>query len=160
VVQPPLGRAARDANEFPTILDSMARRSQITFDGLLITSNIDLPPTPQRAYTQVLRTGAVEAIASSLARGRNHDSIILPQIDAIVIRYSGVYVQALHALGVEPPFAILASLIDVKGMKVLEEFVPAGALWEDMPSTILTQEQYHFVETIFDSIPVDDGRPR
>jgi len=98
-------RAARDPNEFPTILDTMARRHQITFDGLLITSSLDPPPKPQRAYTQLHRTGAVEAVASSLARGQNHDSLVLPQLDAIIIRYSGLYMHSLHALGIEPPFA-------------------------------------------------------
>jgi hypothetical protein len=28
--------------------------------------------------------------------------------------------------------------------------------WEDMASTHLTQDQYHFVETIVDSVPADD----
>src|ERR1700730_5176400 len=152
----PFNRAARDPNEFPTILNTTARQHQITFDGLLITSNLDLPPIPQRAYTQVHRTGAVEAVASSLARGENHDSLILAQLDAIIIRYSGLYMHSLHALGIEPPFAVLTSLIGVKGMKVLKEFAPVGALWGDMPSTALTQDQYHFVETIVDSVPAND----
>jgi hypothetical protein len=152
----PFDRAARDPNEFPTILDTMARRHQITFDGLLITSSLDPPPKPQRAYTQVHRTGAVEAVATSLARGQNHDSLILPQLDAIIIRYSGLYMHSLHALGIEPPFAVLTSLVGVKGMRILEEFVPAGALWEDMPSTTLTQDQYHFIETIVDPVPAND----
>ncbi len=134
----------------------MARRHQITFDGLLITSSLDPPPKPQRAHTQVHRTGAVEAVATSLARGQNHDSLILPQLDAIIIRYSGLYMHSLHALGIEPPFAVLTSLVGVKGMRILEEFVPAGALWEDMPSTTLTQDQYHFIETIVDPVPAND----
>jgi hypothetical protein len=152
----PFNRAARDPNEFSTILNTTARQHQITFDGLLITSNLDLPPIPQRAYTQVHRTGAVEAVASSLARGENHDSLILAQLDAIIIRYSGLYMHSLHALGIEPPLAVLTSLVGVKGMKVLKEFVPVGALWGDMPSTALTQDQYHFVETIVDSVPAND----
>jgi hypothetical protein len=41
-------------------------------------------------------------------------------------------------------------------MRMLQEFVPAGALWEDMPSTTLTQDQYHFIETIVDSVPAND----
>ena len=64
--------------------------------------------------------------------------------------------HSLHALGIEPPFAVLTSLVGVKGMRILEEFVPAGALWEDMPSTTLTQDQYHFIETIVDPVPAND----
>lgn len=56
----PIQQAAASPNQFPTLLDTHARRHQITFDGLTVTSNMDGPPKPQRAYTQVFRTGAVE----------------------------------------------------------------------------------------------------
>lgn len=152
----PLDQAARGPNQFPTLLDTRARQFQVTFDGLLTTSNAQAPPEPQRAYTQLLRTGAIEAVASSLSGGQNHDWLILPQLEAVIIRYSRLYAQALHAFGVEPPIAVMASLIDVSGKKLLEGFPPTGALWEDLPSTMLGKDQFHFVETIFDSIPADD----
>ena len=66
----PIRQAAANPNLFPTLLDTHARRHQITFDGLTVTSNVDAPPKPQRAYTQVFRTGAVEAVGSSIARCR------------------------------------------------------------------------------------------
>jgi hypothetical protein len=57
--------------------------------------------------------------------------------------------QTLCGLGVEPPFAGLASFINAKGMKLLEGFSPEGALWENMPSTAFARDQFHFVETVF-----------
>jgi hypothetical protein len=151
----PLQMAARNPNLFPTLLDSIARQHQITFDGLLVTSNIDAPPKPQRAYTQVLRTGAVEAVASSLAHGGGGEWLILPHIQAIIIRYAKLYAASLHAIGVEPPMAILASMLGVKGMRLLQDF-NSRALLVDLPSVILDQDQFHFVEAIFESAPMDD----
>jgi hypothetical protein len=151
-----LDKAARDPDEFPPIGTSQAQQFQITFDGLLTTSNAEAPPKPQRAYTLVSRTGTVEAGVSSLARGRNSDFLVLPAIEAMIVRFSGLYMNNLHLLGVEPPFAILESLINVKGMRVLEGEVPQGALPEDMPGARLSKEQYHLVESIFNSVPADD----
>jgi|SRR5712664_590986 len=128
-----LDRAARDPDEFPPIGRLRAQQFQITFDGLLTTSNAEAPPRPQRAYTLVSRTGTVEAGVSSLARGRSSDFLILPAVEDMIVRFSGLYMHNLHALGVEPPFAVLASLINVKGMRLLTGDVPQGALPEEMP---------------------------
>ena len=127
----PFNRAARDPNEFPTILNTTARQHQITFDGLLITSNLDLPPIPQRAYTQVHRTGAVEAVASSLARGENHDSLILAQLDAIIIRYSGLYMHSLHALGIEPQLVVYRQW-EARLSQLMPRLAPAGSVFVDV----------------------------
>jgi hypothetical protein len=147
-------QAAANPNQFPTLLDTHARRHQITFDGLIITSNVDGPPKPQRAYTQVFRTGAVEAVGSSIARGSQ--ALILPHVEAMIIRYARLYMQALQRLGVEPPIAILASLTGVGGLRLLQDFLPQGALCVDMPSSTLTNKRYHLVESIFEQVPADD----
>jgi hypothetical protein len=36
--------------------------------------------------------------------------------------------QALQRLGVEPPIAILAGLVKVGGLRLLQDFLPQGAL--------------------------------
>jgi Putative DNA-binding domain len=151
----PLQRAARNPNMFPTLLESIARQHQITFDGLLVTSNIDAPPGPQRAYTHVLRTGAVEAVASSLAHRDGGEWLILPHIQAIIIRYAKMYAASLYAIGVEPPMAILASLLGVKGMRLRRDF-NNRALLVGLSSVTLAKDQFHFVEAIFESVPIDD----
>jgi hypothetical protein len=157
----PLSEVARAPNKFPPIANSVARYSQMTFDGLLTTSNAEPPPAPQRAYTQVMKTGIVEAVASSLARGEDHSWLLTHNIEAMIVRYSGAYANGLSGFGIEPPIAVLASLIGVKGMRLMENF-QRGAFPEDLPNRTLAQDQYHFVETIFDSIPADDrsaGKP-
>jgi hypothetical protein len=150
----PIQQVAVNPNQFPTLLDTHARRYQITFDGLTVTSNAEAPPKPQRAYTHVFRTGAVEAVGSSITRGS--DSLILPHLDATIIRYARVYMAALQKFGAEPPFAILASLVGVDGLRLLRDFVPHGAVYVDIPQNILSKQVYHFVESIFEQIPVDD----
>jgi hypothetical protein len=152
----PLDQAAREPHRFPTLRDNYARQFQVTFDGLLTTSNAQPPPQPQRAYTQLLRTGAVEAVASSLASGSNGDWLILPQLEAMIIGYARLYAQALHAFGVAAPIAVMASLTGVRGMKILQDFPPHGAMRVDMPSIVLPQHQFHFVEAILETIPPDD----
>lgn len=88
----PIDLAAARPNLFPTIGNDLARRHHITIDGLTVTSNVDAPPKPQRAYTQVYRTGVIESVASSLARGDGF--IALPHIEALIIRYARVYMQS------------------------------------------------------------------
>ena len=151
----PFHRAAEEPNKFPALFDTFARRSQVTFDGLLITSDLDALPKPLRAYTQLLRSGAVEAV-SALAHEPNQDWLILPTIEATIVRYSKLYMRALHGYGVEPQIAIFTSLIHVKGMRLLQHFPQTGAFSKDLPSVRLSRDQFHFVETIIGTIPADD----
>ena len=118
--------AAAQPNLFPTILDNYARQFHLSFDGLTVTSNGDTPPKPQRAYTQVFRTGAVEGVASSISTGGN--ALVLPHMEAIIVRYARLYMQSLVKLAVEPPFAVLATLDKVKGFRILQDFVPGCSL--------------------------------
>lgn len=149
----PLQAAAKSPNKFPTLADQVARRHQITFDGVLVTSNANGPPEPQRAYTQVLRAGVVEGVASSLAR--QDKFVILPHLEALIIRYATIFASSLSDLGTQPPIAVLVSLLKVKGMRFVYTSTPRGYL-EDMPQTLFDGDQYHFVETIFERIPPSD----
>jgi len=146
-------RAAANPNLFPTIPDRFARNFQLTFDGLTVTSNVDAPPVPQRAYTQVFRTGAVEGVASSIAR--QTDALILPTLEAMIVRYAKIYMRALHSLGLEPPIAVFASLVNVGGFRMIEYFDQMAQLC-DLPQVRLSRPTYHFVESIFQQIPGDD----
>lgn len=57
----------------------------------------------------------------------------------------------------EPPFAILVSLLKAKGMRILQDFPMRGALYVDLPSATLKEDQYHFVETVLEAVPDDDA---
>jgi hypothetical protein len=151
----PLQEAARQPNKFPTLFDTTALQHQITFDGLLVTSNPDAQPRSQRAYTQVLRVGTVEAVASCLID--EPKSLLLPQLDSLIVHYARVYAASLHTIGVEPPMAIFASLLNVKGMRLWRVF-PQNAFCEAGEGFVtLPLDQYHFVETIFETVPTDDN---
>jgi hypothetical protein len=52
--------------------------------------------------------------------------------------------------------AIFASLLNVKGMRLLQDFFGA-ALPNGLPSVTLAVGQFHFVETIFEIVPTDDN---
>jgi hypothetical protein len=150
----PLDEVMRQPNAFSPILDNYSRQYVMTFDGFLTASNSEALPKPQRAYTQISRTGIVEAVAAAITRGSPNKFIVLPQVEAMIVTYAHRYMTRLHLFGIEPPIAILASLIGVQDMRFIREFYN-NALLGDMPSEKLGRDQYHFVETIFETIPND-----
>jgi len=80
---------------FPPFVDTRPRDHKINFDGLFTGSNAEGLEKPQRAYVYVFRSGAVEAVASNLARGHNHNMLQLPNIQCMIIHYARVYTTAL-----------------------------------------------------------------
>jgi hypothetical protein len=71
------------------------------------------------------------------------------------IKYSRHYTMSLQMCGSDPPFAIMVSLVDVKG-KILVQDSVENAILEDLPSMTLNRDQFHFVETIFQNVPEND----
>jgi len=55
----------------------------------------------------------------------------------------------------------MASLIDVKGKILLRDYLE-NAILEDLPSVVLNRDQLHFVESIFENVPLTQslGCPR
>jgi len=147
----PLQDAALRPTLFPTWKDRSPQHISITFDGLLATSNRDAPPTAQRAYTLVSRTGAVEAISTI------HDRSPLPELQALIIKHALHYARSLASLGVTPPIAVFVSMVRASGVQLIHDFVPNGAVLEDLPSGRLAHDQFAFVETVLESVP-RDGR--
>ena len=150
------GDIFRNPDKFPPIGSDRARDSKIDYDGLLIGSNREGLAKPQRAYTHVSRSGAVEAVASSLARGREGNFLELPKIEAIIIQYARFYAASLNTFGIIPPLAILVSLLHVKGMRLLQNFV-TDVILEDLPFGELTENKLYFGDTIFEMVPTDDN---
>ena len=71
----------------------------------------------------------------------------------MLVKHAPFYAGLLQRFGIEPPFAVLASLVGVRGKRFLQGF-PGG--WPvDSRSVTLTQDQFHFVETIFENVPQD-----
>jgi TIR domain len=145
---------SRNPGFFPPILDNYPRDSRISYDGLLTGSNAEGLTKPQRAYVKVSRSGLVEAVVTSLARGRSHKFIELPHIQAIIIKYSNLYVRSLNKFYFAPAFEILVSLVHVEGMRLLQDFI-GSAIPEDIPSGLLDRTQLHFGQAALSTIPAD-----
>ena len=142
-------------HRFPPMSGSYARDFRISYDGLLVGSNAEGLSKPQRAYVSVFRSGVVEAVESSLARGREHNLLVLPQVHASIIKYACVYARTLCDFSLSPPFAVCISLINAQGTKLLQDFIPNGAIPEDLPCGDLDRNQYDFGQAIFEAIPRD-----
>jgi hypothetical protein len=136
-------------------IQGTARDYQITFDGFVTVSTAGGLSAPQRGYVQVFRSGAVEAVKSSLARGKDNNVLVLPYIQSWIRTYARSYASSLQICGAEPPFAIMASLVNVKGKSLAIDYLE-GALPVDIPSPVLNRDQFHFVEAIFEDVPRND----
>ena len=147
--------AANNYNDFAPLWTSLPQRCQVTHEGLITTSNTDGPPKPQRAYVAVFRSGALEAVTSTL--GGPNGWIVLPEVQARIIVHSYNYIRALHCCGGDAPFSVSVQFLQVKGMRIIHNFVPGGAFREDLPSGRISQEQLHFDEAVFDTVPHDAG---
>jgi hypothetical protein len=144
-----------DPFTFPPFGAAAATRSRINFDGILRLSNADENNGAQRAYVQVFRSGIVESVASSIATGdRPEDSpmrLLAIKIEGMLLSSGMHYLKELQAQGMEPPYAILVSLVGVKGIAINE-----GARtnrFDDDEISILDRDQLHFAEVIIESIP-------
>jgi hypothetical protein len=148
---PAFAEISRNPNWFPPIAGA-PRDWKVDFEGILIGSNGEGLTKPQRAYTHISRSGIVEVVASSLARGYGNDLIMLPQIQAMLIKYVPTYLSALARAGLTSSAVVCASLTGVNQMRLLHDFV-ANAIPEDIPGPRLTRDQYSFAETWMDTVP-------
>jgi hypothetical protein len=122
---------------------------RVNFDGMLMLSNADPAATFQRAYVQVFRSGVIEAATSSLLRGKKPRLTSL-NLEGTILLPAVPYLTALQSLGVDPPYALLVSLVGVKGVQM----VSGVDTWSrDDPEVILDRDQFHFAEVIIESIP-------
>jgi len=142
-------------DKFRPIGRNVLPNSKISFDGLLVGSNRDGLQTPQRAYVYVLPSGTVEAVVCRLARGHRQNALQLPELQAIIIKYARVYVTSLYTLGIHLPMAVMVSLVGVKGMRLLQDFI--RHLAEDEPYSPLNDDHFCFGEAIFETMPKDDN---
>jgi hypothetical protein len=88
---PQFTEVSRHPERFPPIGGGV-RDSRIDFDGLLTGSNNKGLKERQRAYVMVLRSGVLEAVASSLARGPEGHFLVLPTIEAMIVEPARRYI--------------------------------------------------------------------
>jgi hypothetical protein len=128
----------------------------INFDGILMTSHANRAAPTQRAYTQVYRSGSVEAVSSSITTG-DRPEVVGPRMTTIKIERQILgalvrYLPGLQSLGVEPPFALMISLTGIKGVQIN---VGRANTWHDDDISILNRDQFHFSEVIIETIPTN-----
>ena len=73
------------------------------------------------------------------------------KIEGLALTALTRYLKALQNLGVEPPYAMMVSLVGTK-----DGFINVGAplnWYEDDAVVALDRDQYHFSEVILESVP-------
>lgn len=82
---------------------------------------------------------------------RQRELQISSKIEGMMLINGVRYLKSLTELGVEPPYAVLLSLIGVKGAAIN---VGIQANWaDDDDITILDRDQLHFTEVILETVP-------
>jgi hypothetical protein len=130
---------------------STAIGARINFDGILKTLKADPRATQHRAYVQLYRNGIIESVYSSLMP-ESYGEPIIPNLDDTIISQVMRSLNDLANVGIEPPYALLASLISVAGARFNfdrgSQYVPPDDLGDR-----LDRDHYHFDEVIFETIP-------
>ena len=145
----PLRAIEANNRSFVPIQSTTANSARINFDGILKTSNADPRATLHSAYVQLYRNGIIESVASMMA---GPEILIISNLDDMLIYESMRSLNDLAAAGIEPPYALLVSLIGVANAKF--EFVTRDAPdYQKEFSISLDRDQYHFNEVIFETIP-------
>lgn len=116
---------------------------RVNFDGFLTLSNPN--QGRYRAYVQVFRTGAIEAVASSIAR--SDGGIHLGQVGHHIIDSVRRCTVDLESCGVVPPLTVMASLIGVRGRLLAGEF----SIWEQQGQTS-DRDELHLTEVVMEEI--------
>jgi hypothetical protein len=82
-------RISADAPRFPPIASTYSWESRTDFEGFLTGSNADGLKEPQRAYVMVFRSAVLEAVCSSLMRGRDRHYLVLPEVEKTIVESTG-----------------------------------------------------------------------
>jgi hypothetical protein len=145
----PLDQIRRDHRSFAPMGSSIANGARINFDGVLKTSNADSQAVQHRAYVQVYRSGIVESVHSTL---KAETTSIIPLLDDSIIREVMRSLNDLAAIGMEPPHALLVSLIGVANAR---NNLDRGGQWFPELGDHLDRDQYNFDEVIFETVPAN-----
>jgi hypothetical protein len=139
---------ALNPSYFPPPGMTLPSEWRINFDGFLTLSASASHAPRYRAYVQVFRAGAVEAVVSSIVDNDGH--INIQQLDFTIVHSARIYSTAVHECGAEPPLAVLASVIGVKDRGLATQF----DTWTGM---VADRDQLHLNEVIIEELP--SGNP-
>jgi hypothetical protein len=152
----PLREIELNYRSFVPIGSTTANGARINFDGILKTSNADQRAIQHRAYVQLYRNGIIESVDSTFM-AVSSGAPIISYLDDRLIREVTRSLNDLAAVGIEPPYVLLASFVGVAGGRF--NFVRSdNQNWLDNLSDPLDRDQYHFDEVIFETIPADQAQ--
>jgi len=122
---------------------------RVNFDGVVTLSNPN-EKGEYRAYTQVFRAGAFEAVDSSIIYESGH--IDIHTLDYFIVRHSRVYAMVLHGSGAEPPYAVMVSLLGIRGRTLAAYNMNLGRF----QGQTINRDQLHLAEVILEEVPPGD----
>lgn len=125
---------------------------RMNLDGVVSFTGSDREAS--RAYTQVFRAGALEAVATTLV---THDEGVpwfgSVRLEQRILGYARTGLHVLLQLGAQPPFALMVSLLGVKGLRVAME----RERWEEPEFQGFEREDLLLPEVVIESGQVDLG---
>ncbi len=150
-------------------LFSTAWDGHFNFDGFVTHTSPGSEPT--QSYLQLFRNGCVEGVESRLLRYDPKEPLILIDwLEKAIADGVVAYVRALAAMGCDPPFAVMATLLGVLGYRLVRSNDLGNLLGRPVDRTELvipevTVEAVGFdpmqeLRPIFDVIWNACGRPR
>jgi hypothetical protein len=120
----------------------------VNFDGFVVLSNQnDRPEQTHHSYAQVFRDGVVEAVATI---DRVDGSVVAAKVDQYTVGNSKRVIDALTSFGIEPPFAVLVSLLGIRDRKMTSGVDDLLAPYDE---PVLRKEMLHFAEIVLDEVP-------
>lgn len=133
---------------FPPLGRNVGTHHYVNLDGFVVLSDAN-EGVEQRhhSYAQVFRSGIIEGVSTM---DRQDGSICAYEIHEYCVKYTRLYVGALTQLGVEPPTAVIVSLIGVAGRKLASGI---DGLYAPHGIPQVRQNQIHFAEVIIEDAP-------
>lgn len=133
---------------FPPLGRGRGTHRYVNFDGFVVLSNANEGAEQQHhSYAQVFRSGVIESVATI---DRSDGAVIASNVDKYCVANSKRYIEALARFGVEPPIAILVSLIGVAGREIASGI---DNLYAPYGEPKLRQDKIHFAEAIIEDPP-------
>lgn len=136
---------------FPPLDRGQANHRYINFDGFVVLFVSSNPVAKQLSYTQVFRSGIVEAV-STIEQGDG--AVQASKIDKYCIIGAKRYVDALSRVDVGCPVAVLASLIGTRGRTIVSGIDNLAAPYG---SQEIRENELHFSEVILERVPIPNN---
>ncbi len=150
----PMAKLERDYTSFHPIGSRQSQELKINFDGLLTMSNGNRAANVERAYVQLFRGGIVEAVDGLYVRSSGQPLIPIVEVDRSITGHAVRLMRDLAVIGIEPPYAVLVSLLTAERARF--NFAhPGDGAWYDRMGSYTDRPQYAFSEVIFDAVPAD-----